>query len=227
MDHASTLGEKILFSGYDYFLNIGGIANVTFLKKGKTPVAFDNGPGNALMDLAMLKISGGKKTFDKNGQLARKGSIVPAVLKQLQKHRYFKKEPPKSTGRELFSSQFLPASLWSESPEDIMATLTYFTAWAIADSYFAFVPFELGEVLVSGGGALNSTLMEHLKNLLYPADVRSMEELQIPSQAKEPIAFAFLALRAFQGKTNHLPATTGAKHACILGKIIPGNSKRK
>lgn len=207
--------------------NIGGIANVTFLKKGKRPVAFDNGPGNALMDLAMLRISGGKKAFDKNGQLARTGAVLPSVLKQLQKHRYFKKEPPKSTGRELFDAYFLPSSLWRESPEDIMATLTYFTAWAIADSYFSFVPFELGEVLVSGGGALNSTLMEHLKNMLYPADVRSMGELKIPSQAKEPIAFAFLALRALQGKVNHLPETTGAKHAGILGKIIPGNQKRK
>lgn len=206
--------------------NIGGIANVTFLKKGKTPMAFDNGPGNALMDLAMLKISSGKKAFDKNGQLARKGSVLPSILKQLQKHAYFKKEPPKSTGRELFNAQFLPAILWRESPKDILATLTYFTAWAIADSYFSFVPFELSEVLVSGGGALNSMLMEHLKNLLYPADVRSMDELQIPSQAKEPIAFAFLALRAIQGKGNHLPETTGAKHACILGKIIPGNRTR-
>jgi len=207
--------------------NIGGIANVTFLKKGRTPVAFDNGPGNALMDLAMLKISNGKKTFDKNGQLARKGAILPSVLKQLQRHRYFKKEPPKSTGRELFNTSFLPANLWREKPEDVLATLTYFTAWAIADSYFAFIPFELGEVLVSGGGALNPVLMEHLKNLLYPADVRSMEELKIPSQAKEPIAFAFLALRAIQGKVNHLPQTTGAKHTCILGKIIHGNKKSK
>jgi len=203
--------------------NIGGIANVTFLKKGKTPLAFDNGPGNALMDLAMLKISGGKRAFDKNGQLARKGAILPSVLKQLQKHRYFKKEPPKSTGRELFGASFLPANLWREKPEDILSTLTYFTAWAIADSYFAFIPFELGEVLVSGGGALNPTLMEHLKNLLYPADVRSMEELKIPAQAKEPLAFAFLALRAIQGKVNHLPQTTGAKQACILGKIIRAN----
>ena len=87
------------------------------------------------------------------------------------------------------------------------------------------MPFRIREVIVSGGGALNPVLMTHLDDLLYPAAVDSIEELGIPAQAKEPLAFAFLALRAMKGEINHLPATTGARHACILGKIIPGNRR--
>jgi len=200
--------------------NIGGIANVTFVKKGQLPIAFDNGPGNMLMDLAMLKISRGKAAFDRNGQLARRGNILEPILVSLKKHPYFQKQPPKSTGKELFNLTLVPRRLWREKPEDILATLTYFTAWAIADSYYAFAPFGLTEVLVSGGGALNPVLMNHLKQLLYPADVRIQDEFKLQPQAKEPLAFAFFALRALHHQTNHLPSVTGAKRPVILGKLI-------
>lgn len=201
--------------------NIGGIANVTFVKKGEIPVAFDNGPGNTLLDAAMRRISGGTKTFDRNGQLARQGSVLKPYLAGLQNHPYFRKEPPKSTGKELFGESFLPAEIWNEKPEDILATLTFFSAWSIAESYRSFAPFRIKEVIVSGGGALNPVLMQHLHDFLYPMTVGCIDTWNIPAQAKEPLAFAFFALCALQGKPNHLPVATGAAHPCILGKVIP------
>ncbi len=206
--------------------NIGGIANVTFVKKGLPPLAFDNGPGNALMDAAVRHFTKGRKAFDKNGALARRGKILPDLFSKLQRQPYFKRRPPKSTGKELFCEEMIPAAFWKFGPEDILATLTLFTAWSIADSYWRFAPYKIREVIVSGGGALNPVLMAHLKDLLQPAKVLSAESLGLPAQAKEPLAFAFFALRAIQGQVNHLPETTGARRACILGKIIPENPVR-
>ena len=200
--------------------NIGGIANVTFLRKGAASLAFDNGPGNALMDAAVLRFTRGRQAFDRHGALARRGKILAGLLMQLKQHPYFRQKPPKSTGKELFCEQMLPAGIWKKKAADVIATLTLFTAWSIADSYWRFAPFAVREVIVSGGGTLNPVLMSHLQDLLRPARVLSIEALGLPSQAKEPLAFAFLALRAIQGKTNHLPSTTGARHACVLGKII-------
>ncbi len=195
--------------------NIGGIGNVT-LAGGKKLIAFDTGPGNCLMDWAARKYF--KKNYDKGGQIAAGGKIDFKSAEAMARHTYFKKLPPKSTGRELFNETFIPASLKKQKPADILATLTFFTAFSIKESYQAFLP-PVREVLVSGGGALNLTLMKHLKNLLTPVPVLSIEKSGIEAQAKEPAAFAFFALRALEGKVNHCPAGTGAKHAVILGKI--------
>ena len=97
--------------------------------------------------------------------------------------------------------------------------MTYFTAYTIAESYRRFLPRRPREVLVSGGGVRNRTLMSHLTRLLSPIPVHSIERYGIPAQAKEPVAFAYLALRALQGRINHLPQTTGARQACILGTL--------
>ena len=99
--------------------------------------------------------------------------------------------------------------------------MTYFTAFTIAEGYRRFVSVALREVIVSGGGARNRTLMRHLTQLLAPTPVRSVERYGLPVQAKEPVAFALLALRAIHGQVNHLPATTGAQSACLLGAITP------
>jgi anhydro-N-acetylmuramic acid kinase len=202
--------------------NIGGIANVTAVGSSRRPLAFDTGPGNCLMDLAIQKLSRGRLLFDKNGEMAACGIVNPKALKPMAAHPYFQKKPPKSTGRELFNENFIPKSLWKDKAENIMATLTYLTAVTIAQSYKRFIPYSLSEIIVSGGGSLNATLMKFLSELLSPRPVRSIQEWGIPPQAKEPMAFAFFALRALEGKTNHLPEITGARRACILGKIIPG-----
>ncbi len=200
--------------------NIGGIANVTRVGRELRPVAFDTGPGNCLIDWAVRRATRGRFAFDRGGRLALRGRIDLRAVAKMSSHPYFKKPPPKSTGRELFNERFLPQALRRRRLEDLVATLTYFTAWSIAQSYRKFLGAPLTEVLVSGGGALNPVLMAHLADLLRPTPVRSIESLGIPAQAKEPIAFAFLALRALEGRINHAPWATGARRACVLGKML-------
>ncbi len=202
--------------------NIGGIANVTVVGKRVVPLAFDTGPGNCLIDWAVRKITQNHLSFDPSGKIARRGRVDMRTVRQMAEHTYFKNKPPKSTGLELFNESFLPRSIVNDHSENLVATLTYFTAYTIRESYRIFIPYKISEIIVSGGGALNDTLMAHLSNLFWPIPVRSIEPWGIPAQSKEPIAFSFLALRALEGKINHLPHTTGARHACILGKIIPG-----
>lgn len=202
--------------------NIGGIGNVTLVGKSVKPVAaFDTGPGNCLMDWAVQKITGGRLQYDRGGKIAARGSVHAKTVVEMSRHPYFLKHPPKSTGRELFNETFIPRTLLKERPENLMATLTYFTAHTIYESYKRFLPSYLSEIIVSGGGALNPVLMKLLKKLFAPVPVCTIEEFGIPVQAKEPAAFAFFALRALEGKINHAPSGTGARRACILGKIIP------
>ncbi len=209
------------------FQNIGGIANVTIAGRLlKNPIAFDTGPGNCLIDLAIQKITKGRLSYDPSGKWAARGRINPERVRSLMSHPYFKKRPPKSTGREEFGEEFLRKYFirsWTRHPYDVLATLTYFTALSIFESLRPFSNFrhvaEIQEILVSGGGAKNLTLMSHLGELFSPIPVRSVKEWGIPVQAKESIGFAFFALRALQRRINHLPQTTGASHATILGKI--------
>lgn len=209
------------------FQNIGGIANVAIVgKKVKKVLAFDTGPGNVLIDWAIDKITKGKLKFDPEGKMAKKGKVRMEIIKKMFQHSYFKRKPPKATGKELFNENFIPLVLkanLNKYPYDVLHTLTYFTAYSIALSYEKFVlPFHaIEEVIVSGGGSLNNTLIEHLKILLYPISVLTIEKWNIPAQAKEPLAFAFFASRAIEGKINHCPEATGARSAAILGKITP------
>ena len=203
--------------------NLGGIANVTVLGQGLKPLAFDTGPGNGLLDLVARRVSRGRLRFDAQGQLARRGRIDARAVERLWRHPYFRLPPPKSTGRELFNEAWLRRMLGPRyATIDALATLTYFTAYTIVESLKRFGPHRLRELIVSGGGVRNRTLMDHLTRLASPVRVRSIECYGIPAQAKEPAAFAWLALRAIQGRVNHLPQTTGATHARILGAITPG-----
>ena len=204
--------------------NIGGIGNVTVTGRGAKPVAFDTGPGNTLMDFAVKKLSGGKITYDREGRLAARGRLIIPALETMCRHPYFKRKPPKSTGPELFSEHFIPRLLWRHTPEDTLATLNFFTAWTIAESYRLFLPGTLSRVIISGGGALNQTLVMHLAALLHPVPVISIDSFGLPPQAKEPLAFAFFAWRAIHGQINHSPEGTRASGARILGKIIPAGS---
>ena len=199
--------------------NIGGIANVTVVGKHQRVIAFDTGPGNILMDEAIQKYSRGKSRFDRNGKIAAQGKIQMKAVLKMAAHPYFKKRPPKSTGRELFNDRLTANFLSRLEIEDRLATLNYFTAHTIHQSYQKFFPEKISEVVVSGGGAFNKTLMRHLARLFDPVPVVSIETYGVPAQAKEPLAFAFFALRALEGKVNHLPEATGAKHARILGKM--------
>ena len=202
--------------------NLGGIANVTVVGAGMATLAFDTGPGNCLIDLAASLSSRGRLRYDPSGHLALRGRIDHRSVEQLWRLPYFRRLPPKSTGRELFNEALLRQTFGphlARSPNDMIATVTYFTAYSIAESYRRFLPRKLQEVIISGGGVRNRTLMGHLAKLLTPVPVRSIERYGIPAQAKEPAAFALLALRALDGRVNHLPNATGARHACVLGAL--------
>ena len=205
--------------------NIGGIANVTLVGRGMPTQAFDTGPGNCLMDLVAHQASRGRLRCDTHGHLALQGRIDSRAVEQLWRLPYFRRVPPKSTGRELFNEALLQHVFGRrvrQSPHDVLATVTYFTAYSIAESYRRFIPHRLHEVIVSGGGVRNRTLMRHVSRLLAPVPVRTIERYGIPAQAKEPVAFAYLAWRALHGRVNHVPRSTGATTACILGSLTPG-----
>lgn len=207
--------------------NIGGIANVTVVGRSIRPVAFDTGPGNCLMDATAYRASRGRWPYDPDGRMAASGRIDFNAVKKLWRNAYFRRLPPKSTGRELFNETLLRrifGKRLNSRPLDVLATVTYFTAYSIAESYRRFIRTPIHEIIVSGGGVKNRTLMRHLSALAYPVPVCSIERYGIPAQAKEPVAFAFFALRAVNHQINHLPRTTGAKTARILGSVTPGGS---
>jgi anhydro-N-acetylmuramic acid kinase len=207
------------------FQNIGGIANVAIVGKTvKSPIAFDTGPGNCLMDAAMRMLTNGEKMFDRNGEMAKSGNIDTDTAAKMLKHPYFKTPPPKSTGPEIFNSNFVLEHFGSDlknRSKDIMATLNYLTCISIQEAFrsFVFPKYPVEEIVVSGGGSLNKCLMNKLECLFAPIPVISIETLGIPTQAKEPLAFAFYGLRNKLGKLNHLPEPTGAKEARILGSL--------
>ena len=202
-------------------LNIGGIANVSLVGAGRPTVAFDTGPGNCLIDDAVRKNTRGRRAFDDGGRLARTGRIDIRLLDRLLRDPYFRRRPPKSTGREHFGPEYVKA----RPSADTIATLTLFTAQTIADALRKFATPWPVEVIVSGGGVFNSTLMAHLAWLLAPAPVVSSQAVGLPPLAKESAAFALLATRAIAGLPNTVPSATGARRAVVAGKIILGRGK--
>jgi anhydro-N-acetylmuramic acid kinase len=202
-------------------LNIGGIANVTLVGAGRRPMAFDTGPGNCLIDDAIRAFTKGRRLFDRDGAMARSGRIDGRLLGRLLANPYFNKRPPKSTGRELFGPDYLRI----RPSADAIATLTLFTAQTIADALRRFARLAPAEVIVSGGGLLNRTLMDHLKWLLAPARVVPSDTYGVPPLAKECAAFALLAVRTMQGRTNTVPSATGARRPVVAGKIVLGRER--
>lgn len=211
--------------------NIGGIANITWLPAGsgiEDVLAFDTGPGNMIIDRVVSLMTDGKKTFDESGRIAAMGCINRPLLDSLLKNPYFKRKPPKSTGRELFGTQFTD-KLYADarksgiSPEDIVATVTAFTAQSIIDACHRFLPSLPDEMIVCGGGARNKTLLLLLQKELTDSRVCVMKEFGINPDAKEAISFAILAYATIMGQPNNVPAATGAEKPVVLGKIIPGS----
>ena len=204
--------------------NIGGISNVTYLppNAGAIPeqiFGFDNGAGNVLMDMVVQKLF--DQPFDRDGVIARQGKPNLDLINQWLGQEFFLIPPPKSTGRELFSPDYLEARLeecQDLSNYDILATLTEFTARAIAKSYRDFLPVFPEEVLVGGGGGRNSYLMERLQDLLKPAIVKRTDDFGLSGDSKEAIAFAILGYLRIKERYGNLPSVTGAKRSVLLGK---------
>jgi anhydro-N-acetylmuramic acid kinase len=224
----------------DYFLfrdkkknraiqNIGGIANVTYLPADCKPadiIAFDTGPGNMLIDGVISILSKGKQNYDRGGKLAAKGTVDKAILNKMLEHPFFRKSPPKSTGREEFGQQYCDAFyrrivkklLFAEN---IMATVTAFTAVSIAQAYRRFLPQMPDEIILAGGGAHNATLVKMLRQELGENKIMLSDNLGINCDAREAISFVILAYATIRGIPNNVPAATGAKQPLVLGKIIP------
>ncbi len=213
-------------------LNIGGIANVTYLPAGVNlngVKAFDTGPGNMVIDRIVQEVSGGKKRFDVDGTIAARGEIDQKLLRELMEHPFIHREPPKSTGREEFGESFA-IRLFKEArrrglgPEDLVATVTAFTVESIVENCRRFLgPFE--ELIVSGGGACNLTIMRWLAERLPGVKVTTTEEYGIPIQAKEAVGFAILAYQALKKRPNNIPAATGAKRPVVMGKVAWGRKR--
>ncbi len=207
-------------------LNIGGIANFTFLPRKTTPsrvIAFDTGPGNMVIDSLMKEYFG--KNFDNNGSTARKGTANKSLFMKLIQHPYLQRKPPKSTGREEFGERFLkklkqyiPAGC---SKEDVIATVSEFTAWSIFYSYSQFITGKkpVDEVIVSGGGARNRYMMEALDEYFESAEVMTSDEAGLPVEAKEAACFAVIANETIDGKSGNLPSVTGASGRVPLGLL--------
>jgi anhydro-N-acetylmuramic acid kinase len=214
--------------------NIGGIGNVTWVPPGaqwEAMLAFDTGPGNALIDHAVWHLTGGAARFDADGALASAGRVDDALLGELLSNQYFAVQPPKSTGRELFGAQLADpfiarARAAGQSASDIVATLTAFTAHSIVDQYRRFLPGRPDEVIVGGGGSRNPTLMRLLSELLDPAQIRLHEDFGLPSLGREAVYFALMGHEALFGRPNTVPGCTGARHAVVMGKIVPGANYR-
>jgi anhydro-N-acetylmuramic acid kinase len=210
-------------------LNIGGIANVTHLPRGATPdevLAFDTGPGNMLLDALVSRFTNGEKKHDEGGECAAQGRYNSALGEWLLSDPYFSQPPPKSTGRELFSTEFVErlveqARLQTLSEEDILATVTAFTAKTIQIAFEQWlIPCGgVDTVIVGGGGSHNKTLMQLLGKSLAPARLTTHEEFGIPNDAKEAMAFALLGYETLHGRPSNIPSATGASRPAILGSI--------
>ena len=222
-------------------LNLGGIANLTAIPAGAAiddVMAFDTGPGNMVIDGCMRRLYG--REYDRGGSVAKTGRVLQQVVNEILKDKYFSALPPKSCGREQFGDAFVSRFIArcrqaggnEDRDEDVVATATALTAASVVDAYRRFVSSHLmsaapsmpAEFVVAGGGVKNDVLISLLRNALEPlkVKVRLMEELGVPAQAKEALAFALLAWLSWHELPANVPAATGAARPVILGKISRG-----
>jgi len=213
-------------------LNLGGIANLTWIPRGAGPddvVAFDVGPANALLDGVVRAQTQGRERFDHDGARALRGKVDARLLARLLDDEFLRRPPPKSTGRERYGLAEAEALAleWSrhgKAPDDLLATLVAFTTEAVAaacrDFFVRDAPVD--RLLVGGGGARNPALMGGLRTALSGARVDPFDAAGVPAQAAEAMAFSLLGRNALLGVPNQLPRCTGARRALVLGEIVPG-----
>lgn len=198
-------------------VNVGGIANLTWLPARGAVIGFDCGPGNCLLDAWIL--SKRRMPFDPGGSWGARGRVVPRLLAKFLAHPYFRRPPPKSTGREMFSLEWLAGLLaGNERAVDVQATLTELTALAIARAVRRYCA-RAREVYVCGGGARNRALLSRLAHHLPGMHVATTSALGIAPEHVEALAFAWLARQALHRVPGNLPSVTGARGSRILGAI--------
>lgn len=200
-------------------LNIGGIANIAVVG-GPEPLAYDTGPGNALIDAAARMVTG--RAQDTDGELAARGRVRDDLLAALLADPYYRQPPPKSTGKEHFNADYLHrcrTGLDGIEDADLLATLTELTATTIADACRA---RGADKVIASGGGVGNPSLMAALRDRLAGIDLAISDELGLPAAGKEAYLAALLGFLTFNGLPGNVPGTTGARGPRTLGNITPG-----
>jgi anhydro-N-acetylmuramic acid kinase len=211
--------------------NIGGIANATYIPPrarlgDPNLIAFDTGPGVGLIDALASRISGGRLRMDRNGRIAATGHVNDALLTTMMRHPYFRLPPPKSTGREEFGPHFLDrivadARRMKVVDYDLVATVTALTARSIADACRRLI-IPLGPVaqlIVTGGGAQNPTLMRMLATELPNIAVMTAADAGVDGDSLEAVAFAILGYQMLRGRQGNIPSVTGARAPAILGKL--------
>ena len=203
-------------------INIGGIANITYLAKNGSVLGFDSGPGNMLLDAWIKQHLG--KDYDADGAWSATGKVIEPLLAQMLAEPFFALAPPKSTGRDLFNDAWLAQYLGKHEyrPQDVAHTLIALTARTIHDALAQFCSNVCGNVecvYLCGGGAHNALLIQHLQQLLGHTKLTTTAELGVGVDWVEAAAFAWLAKQTIDHKPSNLPAVTGAKGLRVLGAI--------
>ena len=203
-------------------LNLGGISNITVAGSNLTPLAYDIGTANCLLDAAIYSHSEGKYSYDADGKLAASGTVDKELLAKFLTEPYYKLPAPKSTGKELFHLDYLidyvgPVSSWNIA--DLMATLVELTVETVA---IEVEKFKLAKLYIAGGGSANPVMMARLQERLTHCQVLSMQVLGIDPRAKEGLMFALIGYLALNGQPGQIPSCTGANGERILGSLTPG-----
>ena len=206
--------------------NLGGISNMTILPKScdiEDIIAFDTGPANMMINRAMEQLF--NCGYDKDGNIASQGNLIIKMLNELLDNQYFKQHPPKSTGRELFGTEHTDCIIDKYKKfkkEDIIHTITIFTAQSIVNAYkdFVFDKYKIDEIIFTGGGAYNIFLIKTIKQMFNnEVNIKTLEDTGGNSDAKEAIAFAILGNETLHKNYNNAPSATGASNKVILGQI--------
>jgi anhydro-N-acetylmuramic acid kinase len=217
--------DQLLLGSHDEpvaALNLGGISNVTVTGKGLTPIAYDIGPANGLLDAAISAFTDGTSHFDEDGKLAASGTVDSVILEKLLQEPYYALAAPKSTGKELFHLPYITAHFGEVSSwkiEDVMATLLALTVETVA---LDVEKYNVSQLFVAGGGSANPVMMKALTQRLAPCEVLSMASLGVDPRQKEALAFAIMGYLSAHGQPGSIPSCTGASKATILGSFTPG-----
>ncbi len=218
--------HRALFQSPDadrVLLNIGGIANITWLGRDDRIIGFDTGPGNCLMDAWIQRQQ--EQPYDRGGRWASQGKVSAVLLSRLLSHSYFQQPHPKSTGRETFNLDWLAPFLAQDAElaaVDVQATLLELTCLSISQSISTLTSEPGLDIYVCGGGAYNTCLMQRLQELAPQHTIQSTQALGLAPDWIEAMAFAWLAQQTLEGKPGNLCQVTGAREQTLLGGIYPG-----
>jgi anhydro-N-acetylmuramic acid kinase len=202
-------------------LNLGGIANVTIVGGGLEPIAFDTGPANALVDAVISWRTDGRETYDRDGARAARGAVDDALLRLFLDEPYYRLEPPKSTGKELFHLAYVLERLGDReiATDDLLATLTALSAAVVATELKR---LGVTEVIAAGGGTRNPVLMRELSARLPGTEIMTMDSYGVPAVAKEALLMGLIGFLTVHGLPGAIPSCTGAARPVVLGSIVPG-----